>query len=63
MTAQRMGGMTGDAVRARVWAATEERHRKGIIWRGTPSDQFDWDAAIVRFKTMLREVYGDASSD
>ena len=41
------------------FAASETRVGKPQRYYGpTPSEHFDWDAAIVRFKKMLKEVYG-----
>jgi hypothetical protein len=47
----------GDEQRTRVQRANDERHAKGLPWRGTPSDQFDWDAAIIRMRKIFKEVY------
>jgi hypothetical protein len=52
------GSTYGDEQRARNRRATEERHAKGIDWRDTPSQRFDWDAAIARMRKIFDEVYG-----
>ena len=49
----------GEQQRRRIQQATQERHRAGKVWRGTPSEDFDWPRAIAGFKRILREVYGD----
>lgn len=56
---QRLAGMSGDRVRDRIARATAERKAKGTVWRGTPSDDFDWDGAIARFRIMMKEMYDE----
>lgn len=51
------GSTYGDEQRARVQRAADERRSKGIDWRDTPSDRFDWDAAIARMRKIFEEVY------
>jgi hypothetical protein len=44
---------------ARQHRMHSERKARGLAWRGTPSDMFDWDRAITGFKRILREVYDE----
>lgn len=43
----------------RMRIVTAERHKRGTVWRGTPSGTFDWDYAIKRNRETRREIYGD----
>lgn len=43
---------------ARVQRASDERRARGIGWRDTPSDDFDFDAAIQRLYGVFDRVYG-----
>jgi hypothetical protein len=54
--AERLQSTFGDEQRARVRRAADERHQKGIIWRGTPSENFDWDRAIAHMRKCLEGV-------
>lgn len=48
----------GEEQAARVRRSAAERRAAGIEWHDRPSERFDWDAAIVRFRAILKEVYG-----
>ena len=56
-TAKHMGGMTGQAVVDRIKLAADERRARGIEWRGTPSDTFDWGRALTGLRRILNEIY------
>lgn len=47
----------GDQQRERCQRAMKERHARGIAWRATPSEDFDWDRAIEGFKQIMKERY------
>jgi hypothetical protein len=56
---EHIGSTYGDEQKARQHRMHEERRAKGIAWRGTPSEEFDWDRAIEGLRRILREVYGE----
>lgn len=56
---EHIGSTYGEQQTARQHRMHEERRAKGLEWRGTPSEEFDWDRAIEGFRRILREVYGE----
>ena len=55
---QHISSTYGEQQRQRVTRAAEERNKAGIIWRGTPSDTFDWDRAFEGLYRVFDQVYG-----